>query len=159
MASNFYSYIFKYIVIGDTGVGKVRAHARRDSQPLADFLLMHGTRVYFLSQSCLLHQFTESKCMCRKILFFFFFVCIQTDRRCSLCAASCELQYETMLCICTMCVSNSHPRFAAHHRRRVRHTNCRRCEQENQIANLGHRWTGALSVCHQFQKFRAFSRR
>jgi hypothetical protein len=24
MASNFYSYIFKYIVIGDTGVGKVR---------------------------------------------------------------------------------------------------------------------------------------
>lgn len=35
MSSSQYSYIFKYIIVGDMGVGK----------------------------SCLLHQFTEQKCM------------------------------------------------------------------------------------------------
>ena len=90
-----YSYIFKYIIIGDMGVGK----------------------------SCLLHQFTEKKCM--------------------------KSRFPYVIITCLNCLS--HGGLSSHHRRGVRNADHRDLGPEDQTSDLGHGGTGEVTHnSHQF---------
>lgn len=116
-----YSYIFKYIIIGDMGVGK----------------------------SCLLHQFTEKKCKCIFISRNVLGLRKYSSWR-FLLVYNWWASLKSPLRIFLHQIISSHGRLSSHNRSRIRHSNNRSGKSEDQTADLGYCWTRKVRFCLTF---------